>query len=44
MLQALDRYKEYVLAGPDAAYTCYPVEVVKVAPWKPSASTPIPFA
>ena len=44
MLQALDRYKEYVLAGPDAAYPCYPVEVVKVAPWKPSASSPIPFA
>jgi exodeoxyribonuclease VIII len=44
MLQALDRYKEYILAGPDAAYPCYPVEVVKVAPWKPSASSPIPFA
>ena len=46
MLLALDRWKQYLEIGnaPDACYPCYPVEVVKVAPWKPSAASPIPFA
>lgn len=48
MMLALDRYKVYAEACrtglSDAVFDCYPVEVVKVAPWKPTATSPIPFA
>lgn len=50
MIVVLDRWKEYVAAGAPTDLSDlplpYPVEVVEVAPWKPSASSsqPIPFA